>query len=127
MDLTKGEMRFDYTQPGLTLVGGYALIRADASETREQTSSEIRLSAQTELTRNWTANMIGRYDIRLSRLAESGLNLTYRNECIDVALSVSRNNSSSSSLSPSTNFGLSVGLLGFGGSSPAAPSRICAR
>ncbi|MEI6096782.1 MAG: LPS assembly protein LptD [Alphaproteobacteria bacterium] len=127
MDLTKGEMRFDYTRPGLTLAGGYALIRADASETREQTSSEIRLSAKSELTRNWTADMIGRYDIRLARIAESGVNLTYRNECIDVALSVSRNNSSSSSLSPSTIFGLSVELLGFGGSSSAGPARTCAR
>jgi LPS-assembly protein len=120
-------MRFDYARPGLTLTGGYALIRADASETREETASEIRLSASTDLTRNWTADMIGRYDIRASRMAESGLNLTYRNECIDVSLSLSRSYASSSSLSPSTDFGVSVELLGFGGSSAAGPSRTCAR
>ena len=71
--------------------------------------------------------MIGRYDIRGARLAESGLYLKYRNECIDVALSLSRSYSSSSSLSPSTNFGLSVELLGFGGSSAAGPSHSCAK
>lgn len=127
LGVTKGELRFDYARPGLTLAGGYEYLQADASEARAQTASEIRLAARKALTSNWTADLTGRYDIRATRLAQSGLNLTYRNECIDMAISLSRSYASSSNLTPSTDFGLSVELLGFGGGSGAGPSRICAR
>ncbi len=125
--LTKGELRFDYTKPALTLSGGYEYLLADQSENRDATTSEIRLEAETALTRNWSAVVSGRYDIRAERVAESGLALDYRNECIDVTFSLSRSYSSSSNLTPSTDLGLSVELLGFGGGSGAGPSRVCRR
>lgn len=125
LSLTKGELRFDYTRPKLTLSGGYEYLPADASETRTETASEIRLGAKTRLSGGWSADINSRYDLRAARLARSGLDLSYRTECIDVALSVSRSYASSASLTPSTNFGLSVELLGFGGGTVAGPSRQC--
>ena len=125
--VTKGELRFDYTGPNLTLSGGYEYLLADASEMRSDTASEIKLAAKTGLTGNWTADLSGRYDIRAARLAQSGVQLSYRNECIDVALSLSRSYSSSSSLEPSTDVALSVELLGFGGGSAAGQARTCRR
>lgn len=127
LSLTKGELRFDYTKSAFTLSGGYEYLLADASENRTETASEIRLAAKSALTRNWAANLTGRYDIRAARLAQSGLELDFRNECIDVTLSLSRSYLSSTSLQPSTDFGLSVELLGFGGGSAAGPSRTCRR
>ena len=127
LSLTKGELRFDYTKPALTLSGGYEYLLADPVENRTATTSEIRLAAQTAVTRNWSAAISGRYDVRAERVAESGLALGYRNECIDVTFSLSRSYSSSSNLTPSTDLGLSVELLGFGGGSGAGPSRVCRR
>lgn len=127
LSLTKGELRFDYTRPSLTLAGGYVYLLADASEARTETASEIRLQANADLSGNWSANLAGRYDIRAARLAESGLELAYRNECIDVTLSLSRTYTSSTSVTPSTEAGLSVELLGFGGGPVAGPSHSCRR
>ncbi|MBC7739917.1 MAG: LPS-assembly protein LptD [Candidatus Saccharibacteria bacterium] len=127
LSLTKGELRFDYTKADLTLSGGYEYLLADPVENRIATTSEIRLAAQTPVTRNWSAVISGRYDIRAERVAETGLALDYRNECIDVTFSLSRSYSSSSILTPSTDLGLSVELLGFGGGSGAGPSRVCRR
>ncbi|MBC7479088.1 MAG: LPS-assembly protein LptD [Pseudorhodobacter sp.] len=127
LSLTKGELRFDYAKPAFTLSGGYEYLLADASENRAETASEIKLEARTDLTGNWSADLSGRYDLRAARLAQSGLGLDFRNECIDLTLSLSRSYASSSSLKPSTDFGLSVELLGFGGGSAAGPSRVCRR
>lgn len=127
LSLTKGELRFDYTRPALTLSGGYEYLLADASENRVATASEIKLEGRTSLTGNWSADLSGRYDLRAARLAQSGVGLDFRNECIDLTLSLSRSYASSSSLKPSTDFGLSVELLGFGGGSAPGPSRVCRR
>ena len=127
LSLTKGELRFDYARPNVTLSGGYEYLLADASETRADTASEIRLEARANLTPGWSADVSGRYDLRADRMAQSGLELDFRNECIDVTLSLSRSYSSSSSLKPSTDVGLSVELLGFGGGSAPGSSRTCRR
>lgn len=127
LSLTKGELRFDYTKPTLTLSGGYEYLLADARENRAVTASEIKLEARTALSGNWSADLSGRYNLRAAQLAQSALELDFRNECIDLTLSLSRSYASSSSLKPSTDFGLSVELLGFGGGSGAGPSRVCRR
>ena len=127
LSLTKGELRFDLTSTALDLSGGYEYLLADADEDRPETASEIVLNAGRDLTRNWRANLSTRYDLRAERLANAGLELDFRNECIEVTLSLSRRYTSSTSVNPSTDFGLSVELLGFGGGSDAGPSRTCRR
>ncbi|MEO8243372.1 MAG: LPS assembly protein LptD [bacterium] len=127
LSLTKGEMRFDYATAGITVSGGYEYLLADASEGRADTASEIVLETRKDLTRNWSADLSGRYDLRADRLSQSGLELDFRNECIDVTLSLSRRYASSTSVKPSTDVGLSVELLGFGGGSAPGPSRVCRR
>ena len=127
LTLTKGEVRFDLTRPSLTLSGGYEYLLADASETRDSTASEIRLGAKAALTPGWSADVSGRYDLQTGRMAQAGIEVDFRNECIDMTLSLSRSYASSSSLQPSTDVGLSVELLGFGGGSAAGPSRNCRR
>lgn len=123
--LTKGELRFDFANPGLTLSGGYEYLLADASEDRAETASEIVLSGRRKLGHNWTADLTTRYDLRSERFARAGLDLDFRNECIALTLSLSRRYTSSTIVEPSTDFGLSVELLGFGGGSEAGPSRVC--
>lgn len=127
LSLTKAEMRFDVTNNFMTLSGGYEYLLADADEGRTATASEIMLNAGRDLTPNWSANLSSRYDLRAARLANAGLELDFHNECIDVTLSLSRRYASSTSVRPSTDFGLTVELLGFGGGSKAGPARTCRR
>lgn len=125
--LTKGELRFDFASSAVDLSGGYEYLLADASENRSETASEIVLAAKRNLTPNWAANLNTRYDLRADRLARAGLELDFRNECIELTLSLSRRYTSSASVDPSTDFGLSVELLGFGGGSANGPARVCRR
>ena len=127
LSLTKGELRFDFANPSIELSGSYQYLLADASEYRQETASEIVLAARRDLTANWSADLSTRYDLRADRLARAGLDLDFRNECIALTLSLSRRYTSSTSVEPSTDFGLSVELLGFGGGSAAGPSRVCRR
>ena len=57
----------------------------------------------------------------------AGLGLAYQNECITVDVSLSRRFTSSTSVEPTTDFSLSVGLLGFGNGTQAGPARVCRR
>ncbi|MBI1172225.1 LPS assembly protein LptD [bacterium] len=125
--LTKGEMRFDYTRPRLNLSGGYEFLRADPSQSRTDPVREIVLDSSYEVTRFWNAHLVERYDLVTRSTAKAGLNLTFRNECLAIDLSVSRSNVSSTSVNATTDFGLSVELLGFGGSSAAGHQQVCRR
>ncbi len=131
LSLTKGELRFDMKTAAVDLSGGYEYLLADdgrePGEDRAETTSEIVLNAGRNLTRYWRANLSTRYDLRAARLANAGLELDFRNDCIDVTLSLSRRYTSSTNVAPSTDFGLSVELLGFGGGSQPGPSRVCRR
>ncbi len=127
LSLTKGELRFDVENRFVAVSGGYEYLVADPEEDRAETASEIVLTAQRDLSRNVSADLSTRYDLRADRLAMAGLAVDFRNECIDVTLSLSRRYASSTSVKPSTDFGLSVELLGFGGGSASGPSRVCRR
>ena len=125
--LTRGELRLDLDSRVMDLAGGYEYLREDALEGREDTASELVFAAGRELARNWRANLSARYDLRSESLATAGLELDFRNECIDVTLSLKRSYAASSSLRPTTDLGLSVELLGFGGGTEPGPARTCRR
>jgi LPS-assembly protein len=75
---------------------------------------------------NWRARADWRYDFTSGRAARAGLGLDYETECIRVDLSLSRRFASSTNVSPSTDFGFRVSLLGLGGQSgSAAKARKC--
>ena len=127
LSLTKGEVLFNLARPRFGLSGGYEYLLADLSENRVDPVSELVLNTSYAITRNWSTRLFNRYDLLASRAAQAGLNLEFRNECIDFNLSVSRRYTSSTSVKPSTDFGLSVALLGFGGGSSAGAARVCRR
>ena len=77
-----------------------------------------------KVTSGWNARVTSRYDLVLDRASRLGGNLTFRNECISVDLSLSRRFTSSSSVTPTTEYGLSVELLGFG-SGQGGSARQC--
>ena len=105
--------------------GGYRFILADLQENRSQDVRELVLNSTYAMTSNWTAHLTNRYDFVSKSAAQAGLQLNYKNECLLVDLSVSRRYTSSTSVEPSTDFGLTVELLGFGGSAAQGPQHEC--
>lgn len=124
-DPTKGELRLAYGGDRFALASSYLWQLADAAEDRDDPVSELVLDGHYDLSAAWTAHFETRYDFTADRAAEAGLSLVWRNECLKVDLSLSRRFTSSTSVQPTTDVGLSVELLGFGGASRAGPARAC--
>lgn len=113
-DFSKAEARVDWSNPRIDLGASYLLLVQDPDEDRDETQSEWSLDGSYRFATNWTSSAEWRYDLADQRLDRAGLGLQYRNECVQVDFSVTRKYASSSNLEPSTDFGLSVALTGFG-------------
>ncbi len=112
--IAKAETRVAWTSERLNLRGSYSRIVADPEENRPDLNSQIQLGGGYDLSRHWLADFDLRYDVTAREATRAALGLTYRNECINVDFSVSRRFTSSSNVVPTTNYGLSIGLNGFG-------------
>jgi LPS-assembly protein len=86
---------------------------ADAAEDRISTISEWSLDGRYRVSRHWSWLTNLRYDVAADDMAEAGLGVEYRNECVKVDFSVSRRFTSSTTVQPSTDFGFTIALLGF--------------
>ena len=124
LDLSLTEAVLAYAAPGLSLDAGYVWLAAATGPDgiARPDTSQLTLDADMALTRRWSGSAGLRYDFREERAQTAGLGLTWRNECAELDLTVSRRFEDSSSLDPETRFGLSVALLGFG-DREAAPDR----
>ena len=122
---SKAEVLFQVSRSKINMSGGYRFILADLQENRSQDVRELVLNSTYAMTSNWTAHLTNRYDFVSKSAAQAGLQLNYKNECLLVDLSVSRRYTSSTSVEPSTDFGLTVELLGFGGSAAQGPQHEC--
>ncbi len=123
--ITKGEMRLDLDRDKYGLSSSYVRMLADATESRDTDVSELTLDGRYQFNANWEGSLNARYDFVADRAASAGLNLAFRNECLKLDLAVKRRFTSSTSVSPTTDFGLSVDLIGFGGSGKRGPASAC--
>ncbi|MCE8007808.1 LPS assembly protein LptD [Aestuariivita sp.] len=112
-DVSKAELRGGWIGERATLGGTFVWLEADAAEDRTQAVSEFYLDGSYDINPTWTASANWRYDLADTRAATAGLGLTYRNECVEVGLSVNRRYTSSTSVEPSTDFGFNIALRGF--------------
>lgn len=123
--LTKGELRMDILRDSYDLAVGYSYVLADAQEDRSDPISELVMAGGYDMTDTWTIRGAGRYNVAEQTFSQAGAVLTFRNECLNVDVSLSRRFTATTTVQPSTNFGLAVELLGFGGSGIAGPARQC--
>lgn len=123
--LTKAELRLDLARERVDLATSMIWMQADAAEARDDDVRELDFSGRYAFTPALSGRLNARYDFEADRAANAGLKVEYRNECLKVDLSLSRRFTSSTSVKPVTDFGLSVELLGFGGQSRPGPSRLC--
>ena len=125
MDLTKGEARITFI--GETTALGSSLIWAvaDPTENRLDPTQEITFDARQKLSPNWTGKLSGRYDAVADEGTVAGLGLEFLNECMRVDVSLSRRFTSSSNVTPTTDFTLGLDLVGFGSGVTGGPARTC--
>lgn len=124
-DLTKAELRLGLTAERLALSAGYVYVQADLAENRPDRTEELVFDSTVKLSRGWSAQLSNRFDLVEDRASRAAAGLVFRNECLAVDLSLSRRFTSSTSVTPTTEFGLSVELLGFGGGSEGGAQRQC--
>ncbi|HSF64298.1 MAG TPA: LPS-assembly protein LptD, partial [Paracoccaceae bacterium] len=123
--LTKAELRLDLESDRVDLSSAFIWMQADPAEARDADVRELAFDGRYAFTPALSGRLATRYDFETGRAASAGLKVEYRNECLKVDLSLSRRFTSSTSVKPVTDFGLSVELLGFGGQSRPGPSRLC--
>ncbi len=125
LDLTKAELRISAANDWLSLSSSALWSVADIEENRPDPTRELTFDAAWTVNPALKAKAEGRYDFDQSRGTIAGIGFEYRNECVVVDLSLSRRFTASDSVGPSTAFGLSVDLIGFGRGKTAGPARRC--
>ncbi len=125
LSVTKGEARVTVNGPRTAVATSVIWAVADPLENRPDPTQEITFDARRKITPNWTANFSGRYDFVADRGTVAGLGLEFLNECIRFDVSLSRRFTSSTSVKPTTDFGLSLDLVGFGSGVTGGPARTC--
>jgi len=124
----RDELRLAYLGKTAQIAAGYLWMEANAAEGRTTDTSELLLETGWSWTDGWRSTFSTRYDFTAERAARAALGLEYANECVTVDLSLSRRFTSSTSVEPETDFGLSVELAGFGaGSASGRAARVCRR
>ncbi|MEM9855499.1 MAG: LPS-assembly protein LptD, partial [Pseudomonadota bacterium] len=123
LSITKSGVRVGYSNARFRVSSAYAYLNADPAEDRLVVASELALASEYDFSDTLTGAADFRYDFTTQATTEAGLGLRYTNECVEVALSVSRTFTASSNVSSSTDFGLSVRLRGFGAGNQAGRVR----
>ena len=123
MALTKNELRLTLARERLGLSTSLLWLVADPAENRALDTSEWAMDARYAFSDRWTGQINWLYDHIADRGTSAGVGLQYQSDCVTLDLSLSRRFTSSTSVTPTTDFGLSVGLSGFGGSAKAGVSR----
>ena len=125
-DFTLNETRIDWRFPRGRLGAAYISADPEPAEGRDDRLSELTANGRFDLTDTWSARGGLRYDFDAGRAARAELGLDFRNECIDLGLSLSRRYATSTSVDPTTEFAVNVSLLGVGdGDSRSAARRGC--
>ncbi len=126
-DVSLNELNFGLVRDRYSVDAGYLWMVADPAEGRPTATSELVLDAGWDMANNWRGQLAGRYDFNLQRAARAEIGLSYLSECVAVDLSLSRRFTSSTSVAASTDFNLSVSLVGFGAGTGGSARKSCAR
>ena len=112
---TLTETRIDWQADRFALASSYIFALPEPAEGRLDRLSEWSFDGSYDVNDSWTAKTNWRYDFEADKATRAGIGLGYRNECVDVELSLSRRFATSTSIDPTTDFGFRVSLNGVGG------------
>ena len=125
LTVSKAEIRGRWATPRMALAGSYLWLDADAEEERFETTSEIWFDGSYIVRPGWTANANMRYDLSEDSPTTLGVGFVFRNECVELDLSLSRRYTPTASVDPSTSFGINVRLGGFAVQNSSNYRRTC--
>jgi LPS-assembly protein len=126
IETTRADGRIRWRNDWIDFGAAYIWQARDLAENRPDTISEWTLDANLILTPSWEMSLDARYDIAADRPVQAGIGFEWQNECVTIAVSASRRYTSSSSVDPTTTFGLTGSLAGFSaGRSAGRPAAQC--
>lgn len=126
IETTRTDGRARWSNERLNLGATYIWQGRDAAENRLDTISEWTLDAGFQLTDTLRMAADARYNVAADRPVQAGLGFTWQNECVTFAVSASRRYTASTSVDPTTTFGLVGSLAGFStGRSAKGPAAQC--
>jgi len=126
LDVHKAEARAYWSNRRVNFGASYSWLDADPAEERLTNVSEYAIDGTFRISDRWSGSVEWRYDIVRDDTAQAGFGLMYQNECVEMALSLSRRYTSSVNLAPSTDVSFTIGLRGFSADTGAKRlSRTC--
>ncbi|MCT8328645.1 LPS-assembly protein LptD [Albidovulum sediminis] len=128
LSLTRNSLALAWQTPDYGVTAGYLMLESDLAEDRPEDTQEVTLAGYWQMSEGWRGRFEGRHDFTADRTGFAGLGFEYRTECALIDLSLSRRFTSSTSVTPTTDFNLSVTLGGIGsGYDGRSYRRTCAR
>jgi LPS-assembly protein len=118
------DARLDWSTAALSLEAGFARVPGGWEPDLGGPAEEVSLAAEFRPSERWTLAADLRYDLLRDHPREVGIGVGWRNECVAVDLSASRRYTSAGD-EGTTEFGLSVDLLGFSASDPRVAPGAC--
>lgn len=112
-DLTVIDSRIGWENNRISLGANYVWLGPDLEEDRPGTSSEWTVDAGFVINDAWSFDVDARYDVAADRPVRAGAVLQWKNECVTVDVSASRRFTSSSTVEPTTTFGISGSIGSF--------------
>lgn len=113
LGLGKAEARVDWSTEAVTLKAAYLRLPRDPLEDRAGDVEALSLDAALEASDRWTLRGDSRYDLTRDEPERLGAGVVWRNECVEVDVSLARRYTTADDGDATTEFGLSVNLLGF--------------
>lgn len=114
LSTAKASAEIAWSNERVALTAAYVYLDPDAVEGRTDAVSEWTFDGSVRVNDQWTVAANGRYDIVSRKAARAGVGFGWENECVKVNLTADKRFTSSSTVEPTTDFGLSIELLGFG-------------
>jgi len=111
----ESEIALDFDR--LDLEAAFVYLEADVVADSPVDRSEVNIAGSYDISDKWQTSFALRRDLLSSENISGEIGLSFTNECIEVAVSLSRRFTTSNNVPPDTNFDVSVKLAGFGGGS----------
>jgi len=115
--IRRAETEIAFNRNRLNLEATFVFLAADVVADSPIDRSEANIGVGYQISNYWSTSATLRRDLRADENIFGEIGLIYANECVEVAVSLSRRFTTSNNVPPDTNFDVSVKLAGFGGGS----------
>ena len=110
LNLNRNDARLRWSYGRLVLGTNFLWHISEPEVGRDLDTWELHADARYQLAANWTSAVDMRYDFVTDRTASVGLNLSYLNPCLTVDFGYSRSFTSSTAVTPKTDFTISLSV-----------------